>query len=381
MEKKIFTLIVFLAGVITLTAQKTVYYPIVDSKSDSNFEIKSIYSDNFETTVTFLLECKSQLLYMSFKPEKTFIKMSNRNLAYIRSNQITIGYQTIRRGDNFEFSITFKGAVPSNGAPFNVIIGDAFEDTEFDDVRFETNSLGELRRKVDLGDKNAQNDLALMYYNGNQVAVDYYKALELFKKAADSGLLVAYGNAGSLHLWGKVADASVTKARQWFEEGDRLGDAHSQYYLATMYRDGNGVLKNRQKAKVLFEKGANAGNQNAQYELAVMYKADNQLSEAFKLFRKSAEDNKDAQYELGIMYYYAKGTSKDTQQAAYWIKKAYENGNNEAKKVWDGLELWKYDKSVLDKKDNIIFISPQMVEELNSDGIDINTLKPHKIRE
>lgn len=343
MKKTIFVLISLFAGAILLNAQKTIYYPLIESKSDSNFEIKSIYTDDSETTVTFVLDCKSQLLYMSFKPEKTFIKISNRNLTYSRSNKIKIGYQTVRRGDRIEFSITFRGVVPSNGDSFNVIIGDAFEDTEFFNVRFETNNLGELRRKVDLGDKNAQNELALKYYNGDQVPLDYDKALDLFKAAAENGLLVAYGNVGSLYLWGKGSNASVEKARQWFEAGVKLGDSYSQYYLAMMYRDGNGILKNLQRAKDLFEKSANAGNKNAQYELAMMYKQDNQLSDAFNGFLKSAEGNKNAQYELGLMYYYAKGTSKNNQQAAYWIKKAYENGHSEAKKVWEGLELWKYE--------------------------------------
>lgn len=342
MKKAIFILL-FFTGATLLNAQKTIYYPLVGSKSDSNFEIKSIYTDDAETTVTFVLDCKSQLLYMSFIPKKTFIKMSNGDLAYNRSSGIKIGYQTIYRGDRIEFSITFRGVVPSNGESFKVIIGDAFEDTEFYNVLFETNNLGELRRKVELGDKNSQNELGLKYYNGDQVPLDYDKALDLFKKAADNGLLVAYGNVGSLYLWGKGSNASVEKARQWFEAGVKLGDPHSQYYLATMYRDGNGVLKNPQKSKELFLKSANSGNKNAQYELAMMYKQENQLTEAFKWFLKSAEGNNNAQYELGLMYYYAKGTSKNNQQAVYWIKKAYENGNSEAKKVWDGLELWKYE--------------------------------------
>lgn len=364
MKKTIFILL-FFTGAILLNAQKTIYYPLTESKSDSNFEIKSIYTDDSETTVSFVLDCRSQLLYMSFKPERTFIKMINRNLIYSRSNKIKIGYQTIRRGDRIEFSITFKGVVPTNGNPFNIIIGDGFKDTEFFDVQFETNNLGELRRKVDLGDKNAQNELALKYYNGDQVPLDYNKALDLFKSAAENGLLVAYGNTGSLYLWGKGTDANIEKARQWFEAGVKLGDSHSQYYLATMYRDGNGILKNPQRAKDLFEKSANSGNKNAEYELAMMYKQENQLTEAFNWFMKSAkgsffaEGNNNAQYELGLMYYYAKGTSKNNQEAAYWIKKAYENGHSEAKKVWDGLELWKYESKPQTKKD-IKFVLPQL---------------------
>lgn len=343
MKKIIFVIILFFAGAIFLNAQKTIYYPVVGSKSDSNFEIKSIFTDGSETTVTFVLDCKSQLLYMSFIPKKTFINMSNGNLAYSRSSGIKIGYQTIYRGTRIEFSITFRGVVPSNGEYFKVIIGDAFEDTEFYDVLFKTNNLGEVRRNVELGDKHALNRLGMMYYNGDGVPLDYDKALDLFKKAAEKGLPIAYSNVGTLYLWGKVTAVNAEKARQWFESGSKLGDSSSQYYLATMYRDGNGVLKNPIKAKDLFLKSANAGHINAQYELALIYKQNNQLVEAFNWLKKCASDNKNAQYELGLMYYYAKGTNKNNQLAALWIKKAYENGHSEAKKVWDGLELWKYE--------------------------------------
>jgi TPR repeat protein len=45
---------------------------------------------------------------------------------------------------------------------------------------------------------------------------------------------------------------------------------------------------------------------------------------------------------LGTMYAEGKGTLKDYQKAKYWIKKAYDAGNEDAKKVWNTLELWKY---------------------------------------
>lgn len=346
MRKNIFMLIVFLAGVMSLTAQETVYYPIVDSKSDSNFEITSILVNDAETTITFVLDCKSQLLYMSFKPERTFIQTENGRLAYSRSSKINVGYQTIRRGDRIEFSITFNGVLPKN-MPFKVIIGDAFEDTSFSDVEFKTNTIGELRRGADLGNKDALNGLALKYYNGDGVSEDYEKALSLFIKSAENGLPIAHGNVGSLYLWGKGANMNTEKARQWFEAGDKLGDSHSQYFLGTMYCDGNGVLKNPQKAKEYFLKSATSGNINAQYSYALLCKQNNQLADAFNWFSKSAEGGyASAQYELGLMYYYGKGTTKNTAQAAYWIKKAYESGHAGAKDVWNGLELWKYENDI-----------------------------------
>nr|WP_233897264.1 SEL1-like repeat protein [Tenacibaculum piscium] len=42
------------------------------------------------------------------------------------------------------------------------------------------------------------------------------------------------------------------------------------------------------------------------------------------------------------MYFYGEGTLKDMKQTKYWMKKAYENGNQKAEGIWNDLELWKY---------------------------------------
>ncbi len=49
----------------------------------------------------------------------------------------------------------------------------------------------------------------------------------------------------------------------------------------------------------------------------------------------------DAQIELGEAYYYGEGVLKDPSMTKFWIKKAYENGSEKAKKIWENLELWK----------------------------------------
>ena len=40
--------------------------------------------------------------------------------------------------------------------------------------------------------------------------------------------------------------------------------------------------------------------------------------------------------------YYGYGTLKNYQKAAYWVRKAYEHGYEDAKKAWDELKLWRY---------------------------------------
>ena len=67
--------------------------------------------------------------------------------------------------------------------------------------------------------------------------------------------------------------------------------------------------------------------------------------EAFKCFKRLAEQgHAGAQYNLGRRYYLGEGTSVDMKQAACWIKKAYENGFENAKFFWEAKELWRYEE-------------------------------------
>lgn len=348
MKKIIFIIIVFFSGVITtLNAQNIIYNPSVSSRSDSRVTIKSIELNGSDKEIIINLvfsnnSSSSTGIWMDYS--KVELVQDGMSIACKRVEGLSQRRIVIEGGSQKSLAVIFDASLFKEDSTFDIIEREANGWTfrGIQGIKFNSTRIGDMRRGVDLGDKDAINKLALMYYNGDGVPVDYKRALELFKKAAENGLPVAYGNVGSLYLWGKGTSVDTEKAKQWFEAGNKLGDSHSQYHLATMYRNGNGVLKNPIKAKDLFLKSANAGNANAQYELALIYKQNNQLAEAFNWLRKCANDNKNAQYELGLMYYYAKGTNKNNQQAAYWIKKAYESGNSEAKKVWDGLELWKY---------------------------------------
>jgi uncharacterized protein len=65
---------------------------------------------------------------------------------------------------------------------------------------------------------------------------------------------------------------------------------------------------------------------------------------SFYWYTKSAEQEyADAQINLSLYYQMGVGTQKNLKKAAYWCKKAYENGSEKAKKLWEEYELWKYE--------------------------------------
>lgn len=64
---------------------------------------------------------------------------------------------------------------------------------------------------------------------------------------------------------------------------------------------------------------------------------------AFNLFKKAAELGcPEAMSNLGLLYAEGEGTLKDLKQAKYWIKKAYDGGMPQAKKIWDMYKLYQY---------------------------------------
>ncbi len=74
-------------------------------------------------------------------------------------------------------------------------------------------------------------------------------------------------------------------------------------------------------------------------------KAKKPPKEAFKKFKKLAENDneKEAQYNVGLMYLYGTGGQlKDWVEASKWIEKAAKKGSKEAKQCWDKFELWHY---------------------------------------
>jgi len=80
------------------------------------------------------------------------------------------------------------------------------------------------------------------------------------------------------------------------------GDAKSQFGLARMYYNGDGVTKDDAKAAEWYQKAAEQGN-------------------AF------------AQYKLGAMYDKGEGVPKDAAKAAEWWQKAAAQGNDAAQEA------------------------------------------------
>jgi hypothetical protein len=139
----------------------------------------------------------------------------------------------------------------------------------------------------------------LKYLNGEGVIKDESKAVDFFRKAAESGYAPAQNNLGNCLYSGEGVSQDRVEAVKWYRKSAEQGNVEAQNNLANCYWIGEGVAKD--------------------------------LVEAVKWYRKSAEQGYAwAQYNLGNCLYSGEGVSKDRVEAVKWYRKSAEQGNAEA---------------------------------------------------
>lgn len=60
------------------------------------------------------------------------------------------------------------------------------------------------------------------------------------------------------------------------------------------------------------------------------------------LIQAARDGDPAAQCELGLAYYYGRGVLKDPVEAKCWIKRAHENGSEQARTIYNDLQLWTF---------------------------------------
>ncbi|MBQ9594418.1 MAG: sel1 repeat family protein, partial [Synergistaceae bacterium] len=94
-----------------------------------------------------------------------------------------------------------------------------------------------------LGDSDAQNNLGVMYFNGQFVKQNFRKAFECYKKAADMGNPTAQYNVGNMYEQGKGISINGPKAREWYMKAYR--NPNSSDEIRKLAKDGYGRMGGR----------------------------------------------------------------------------------------------------------------------------------------
>jgi hypothetical protein len=126
-------------------------------------------------------------------------------------------------------------------------------------------------------------------------------ALKSLPVAALSALLLAGSASAASFADGAAAEqrADYAAALQIFREGAVKDDPMSQFALAEMYRQGQGVRRDSRQALAWYRKAAD-------------------------------HENPGAEYRLGLAYQSGQGVAKNAREASRWLARAAAHGNGDA---------------------------------------------------
>jgi TPR repeat protein len=161
---------------------------------------------------------------------------------------------------------------------------------------------------------------------------DYATALQIFRPLAEQGNAGAQFYLGSMYEQGQGVPYDTEQALGWLRKAAKQGSADAQLYLGGMYEQARGVPQDTQQAAAWYREAADQGSADAQFDLGGMYRkglgVPQDYVQAAAWYRKAADQGSaDAQVYLGGMYEQGLGVPQDYVQAAAWYRKAADQGS------------------------------------------------------
>ena len=120
-----------------------------------------------------------------------------------------------------------------------------------------------LRPLAEQGNARAQNNLGVMYGDGQGVSQDYVEARRWYLKAAANDDPKAEFNLGLLYARGRGVPKDYAEAGKWFQKAADHGDAAAQFNLGIMYVYGLGVSQDYVLARMWLGLSAARGEEGA----------------------------------------------------------------------------------------------------------------------
>jgi hypothetical protein len=115
-------------------------------------------------------------------------------------------------------------------------------------------------------------------------------------------------NADNLHSLGCTYDINkeYKKAAAFFAKAAMQEHMDAQFYLGSLFSEGQGVIQDFEKSRYWYNKAAMQGHSTAQYN-------------------------------LGVLYYNGEGGSRNVSMAKYYFEKSAKQGNTAAKQMLGSL--------------------------------------------
>ncbi len=177
----------------------------------------------------------------------------------------------------------------------------------------------QLTRTAEAGSAKAQHFLAMMYENGNGIAVDLEKAAYWYGRTAEQGDKEAQLTYAMLCALGKGVEADIAAACHWATRSFHQGNANAIQALQIV----RGQAAEAVESAIEAFKAAHA--------------AGDEAAAASALERAAECGNADAQFGFAQLLYEGKGVKEDRKEAMFWYGEAAALGHTEAKARLDEL--------------------------------------------
>jgi len=123
--------------------------------------------------------------------------------------------------------------------------------------------VGWYRKAAEQGDAEAQNNLGVMYANGQRVPKNEAKAAEWFQKAAEQGYVDAQFNLGIVYANGQGVPKNEAKAVEWYNKAVAQGHTPALFNLGVIYYGATQIPRDSRKACSLWNLAGERGHQDA----------------------------------------------------------------------------------------------------------------------
>lgn len=124
---------------------------------------------------------------------------------------------------------------------------------------------------ANLGLKEAQFNLGMMYISGKDVPQNDEEAVKWLSRAAERGHINAQYNLAVLYYSGEAIAQNFEEAVKWFRVASDQGSANAQYNLGVVYNNGKGVRKDLNEAVKWYLLAAEQGHINALKTLKTLH--------------------------------------------------------------------------------------------------------------
>lgn len=186
-------------------------------------------------------------------------------------------------------------------------------------------------------------NLGLIYEKGKGRPVDFIKAKDLYSEAAAQGHHPSMVQLAGLYFNGLIGTRNEAEGLHWYKKAAALGDRDALYQLGLLSETGVATTLDFPDAIHYYQLAADKGNAKAMLALARMSQygigMPKNTQQAMSFYKKlAALGNAYAQYQLGTLYYEGVDGSAKIQEGKQWLKRAQENGCQQASRALQWLD-------------------------------------------